>query len=191
MQTQKAAREKLLHSILYFVKNTKYCNITKLMKLLYLLDFNHYKETGRSVTGLPYYTFKFGPVPRDIYNELNDDGQNSDIHNYFSINKVEYNNKPVTTISPKRTFNFNPQVFTKRELNLLENISMICKDVTSLPMVELSHTKDKPWDITMKEEGLNSYIDYNLILDESSISLEEIEDRHTEHEEMVQLLNRI
>jgi len=38
---------------------------TKLFKLLYLLDFHHFRETGRSVTGLEYRAWKHGPVPFD------------------------------------------------------------------------------------------------------------------------------
>ena len=49
------SREKLINAILYFVKNTQNCGKLKTLKLLYFLDFIHYKEIGRSVTGLEYY----------------------------------------------------------------------------------------------------------------------------------------
>jgi hypothetical protein len=47
-------REKLIQSVIYFAKNTEFCGKVKLFKLLYFLDFEHYKMTGRSVTGLKY-----------------------------------------------------------------------------------------------------------------------------------------
>ncbi|MFC1858011.1 Panacea domain-containing protein [Thermodesulfobacteriota bacterium] len=40
------------------------------MKLLYFLDFIHFKHTGKSVTGLDYYAWQMGPVPRDLYEEI-------------------------------------------------------------------------------------------------------------------------
>jgi uncharacterized phage-associated protein len=65
------SREKLINSIIYFLKNTKNCGKTKLFKLLYYLDFMHFRETGRSVTGLDYYAWDFGPVPKKLYDEIN------------------------------------------------------------------------------------------------------------------------
>jgi len=63
-------REKLINAIIYFANNTKRCGKTKLLKLLYFLDFRHFKQTGKSVTGLDYYAWDMGPVPKDLYNEL-------------------------------------------------------------------------------------------------------------------------
>jgi hypothetical protein len=45
-------RDKLINAIIFFAKNTRFLGKTKLCKLLYFLDFEHFKETGRPVTGL-------------------------------------------------------------------------------------------------------------------------------------------
>ena len=48
----------------------------KLFKLLYLLDFEHFRQTGRSVTGLEYRALKMGPVPSELFQQwdaLDDD----------------------------------------------------------------------------------------------------------------------
>ena len=42
-------REKLINAIVYFAANTQHCGKVKLFKLLYLLDFAHFRETGRGV----------------------------------------------------------------------------------------------------------------------------------------------
>lgn len=52
--------EKLINAIIYFCTNTQVCMKTKLFKLLYLLDFEHFKVTGKSVTGLEYKAWKLG-----------------------------------------------------------------------------------------------------------------------------------
>ncbi|HEV7681080.1 MAG TPA: Panacea domain-containing protein [Pyrinomonadaceae bacterium] len=44
--------------------------MTKLFKLLYFLDFEHYKKTGRSVTGLKYFAWPMGPVPVSLKDEI-------------------------------------------------------------------------------------------------------------------------
>ncbi len=63
-------REKLLEAVKYFAANTKYCGLTKLFKLLFFFDFTHFRETGRSVTGLNYQAWQRGPVPADLYGEI-------------------------------------------------------------------------------------------------------------------------
>jgi len=63
------ARQKLIHAVVFFASNTKYCGKVKLFKLLYLLDFGHFRQTGRSVTGLDYLAWKFGPVPLALAQE--------------------------------------------------------------------------------------------------------------------------
>jgi len=45
-------RKKLLNAVLFFAKNTKYVNLGKLSKLLYFLDFTHFKQTGYPSIGL-------------------------------------------------------------------------------------------------------------------------------------------
>ena len=63
-------REKLINAIIYFVNNTKTCGLVKLFKLLSFLDFEHFRQTGRSVTGLDYFAWPWGPVPRDLFFEI-------------------------------------------------------------------------------------------------------------------------
>ncbi|KAB2896320.1 MAG: SocA family protein, partial [Kofleriaceae bacterium] len=63
-------REKLLHAIIFFTKETRACHKLKLFKLLYFLDFQIYRETGKSVTGLGYFARPMGPVPRDLDDEF-------------------------------------------------------------------------------------------------------------------------
>lgn len=59
-------RERLLNAVIYFRRETEGCNLPKLCNLLYLLDFWHYRETGRSVTGLVYFAEQNGPAPKDL-----------------------------------------------------------------------------------------------------------------------------
>ena len=65
-------REKLLNAIIYFIVNTKRCHTLKLFKLLYFLDFEHFRQTGQSVTGLRYVAWPKGPAPDELWHELDD-----------------------------------------------------------------------------------------------------------------------
>jgi uncharacterized phage-associated protein len=161
-------REKLLNAIIYFANHTKYCGKTKLYKLLYYFDFNHFKETGRSVTELEYYAWDYGPAPSQLHNELQNPPQ--DIRDHITLIGMADSFQGV-----KAKKHFDRKHFTKREMRLLEQIAQIFRDAKAEDMVEASHEDDKPWDITKKTKGMYKPIDYLLALDNSakSITLEE------------------
>src|SRR5437588_10423939 len=108
-------REKLINAVVYFSKNTSMCGIVKLFKLLYFLDFEHYKQTGRSVTGLSYNAWKMGPVPEDLYEEM--PVPEPDLAERVKITpiKTKYDN-PMFLIEPKSEFDSSH--FSRRELEL-------------------------------------------------------------------------
>ncbi len=62
-------REKLINAIIFFANHTKHLDKIKLFKLLYLLDFEHFRQTGQNVTGLTYSAQQYGPVPAALAQE--------------------------------------------------------------------------------------------------------------------------
>jgi hypothetical protein len=72
MMLNNSYRKKLLHAVLYFATKVKNPSKVKIFKLLYFLDFEHYRQTGQSVTNLDYFAYDFGPVPKDFYQEVGD-----------------------------------------------------------------------------------------------------------------------
>jgi uncharacterized phage-associated protein len=81
-------KQKVINSILYFSKNVKHPSKVKIFKLLYFLDFTHFKETGRSVTNYKYYAWDFGPVPVELFNELKDEIP-KEFESFFSLKKTQ------------------------------------------------------------------------------------------------------
>ncbi|EQD27720.1 hypothetical protein B2A_15132, partial [mine drainage metagenome] len=99
-------REKLLNAMVFFVSKTKHCGVTKLFKLLNFLDFEHYKQTGRSVTGLDYFAWDYGPVPTALFFEIKDkpkDDLNSFVR-FESRPPAEDDSKRPTKITPQHQF---------------------------------------------------------------------------------------
>lgn len=186
-------KEKLFNVIIYFLKNTKKCFKLKLLKLLYFLDFEHYRQTGRSVTGLDYYAWKNGPVPKDIFKAIDNPEEFDGLENYVTSFKKDFDDDTgsMTVIKPKKIF--NPKLFSKRELELLKNFSEIFRDTTANQMIETSHFINLPWQKTRKEKGDNQRIEYNYALDnkEDSISLEEVEERNKIREETISYLESL
>ncbi|MBW2033568.1 MAG: SocA family protein [Deltaproteobacteria bacterium] len=173
-------REKLINSIIYFTKNTKKLGKTKLMKLLYSLDFVHFKETGKSVTGLEYFAWERGPVAKELWKELTNTMQ-PDMKHAINIIQIDDFQKIVSKAK------FNDYYFSKREKRLLNEISEIYKEANANQMVEISHLRQKPFDKTLRTKGKNQKIDYLLAIDdkdENSLEYEEAKERMDEIAEM-------
>lgn len=175
-------REKLINAIIYFARKTEYCGKTKLLKLLYFLDFSHFKQTGKSVTGLNYFAWEMGPVPKELFEELSD---NMSFDMEAAIHKLP--TEGFQQIRPKKKF--DDSYFSKREMKLLENISYVFKDAQADAMVESTHLKNEPWDSTLKEKGAFQKIDYMLAIDSDIVSLpySEAKERGAERTEMYKI----
>lgn len=175
-------REKIINSIIYFAKNTKYCGKTKLLKLLYFLDFFHFKQTGKSVTGLEYFAWNMGPVPKVLFEELSGN-MKPDMENAIEDLPVE----GFQQIKPKKKF--EEKYFSKKEIKLLKDISFIFQYAKADDMVESTHLKNEPWDRTLKEKGEFQKIDYMLSIDSEVVSLSynEARDRMEEISEVHKL----
>ncbi len=180
-------REKLINAIIYFAKHTKKCGKTKLMKLLYFLDFMHFKQTGKSVTGLDYYAWKMGPVPKTLWKEISGD-MGDDLKKAIAIRPIEDFHK---IVSKKKKF--DNKHFTKREIKLLELTADIFKEADAEQMVMVSHLKNKPWDRTLKEKGKLAKIDYMLAIDDAddSLSYEDALERKRDIDEMHRVFGTI
>ena len=175
-------REKLINTIIYFAKQTKHCGKTKLLKLLYFLDFYHFKQTAKSVTGLEYFAWEQGPVPKELFEELSGN-MRADLKDAISLASTEDFQK----IVPKKKF--NEDYFTNREKKLLKDLSDVFRDAKAEEMVEVSHLRNEPWDKTLKEKGPRQKIDYMLSIDdeENSLSYNEAKERMEEITEMHQI----
>jgi uncharacterized phage-associated protein len=173
-------REKLLNAIIYMANNTMFCGKTKLLKLLYFLDFKHFKQTAKSVTGLDYYAWEKGPVPKKLFEELSGN-MKPDMRE--SIQNIIISESFQKITAKKK---FDDQYFSKREMRLLGEIAYIFKDAKANDMVESTHLFNEPWEKTKNEKGLFSPIDYMLAVDSDiySLSYNEAKERMTERQEM-------
>lgn len=156
-------REKLLNAIIYFVGNTEYCHKIKLFKLLYFLDFDHFKQTGRSSTGTEYSAWPKGPVPRDLYYEFR--SPNPDMEEIMTVEGASEGGR--LDIRPK--VEFDPTHFSRRELNIMEGLAAEYRTTLADNMIEASHLENQPWHKVFEEEKRRDAIipyEYVLRLDE-------------------------
>jgi uncharacterized phage-associated protein len=175
-------RQKLINVVLFFAKETRHMNTTKLMKLLNFFDFEHFKKTGYPSVGLEYYAFNQGPVPKKFWLEIKDGIVPNDLKEKIILNVKNEAGKKEIEFIPKAGAQVDFTIFTRREKEILERLAFIYKDVSAKTMSDISHEAEKPWEVTKREKGLNAKIDYLLAIEEGdSVDLEEAEENLRDH----------
>lgn len=155
------SRKKLFNAIAYFVQNTRWCYKTKLFKLLYFLDFQHYQETGRSVTGLHYNAWPKGPVPVSLFDEM--ERQQTELAEHFTLMEKRHNGRKIIVIKPN--FSFDPMIFSNREMRIMKSLSEEFFDATAGHMVEETHLENRPWHTVYQQRGKQqALIPYSLAI---------------------------
>ena len=145
------SRMKLIHAIIFFVTHTNKCFKVKLFKLLYFLDFQHYQDVGRSVTNLEYCAWKMGPVPVELFNQIKNEDPELVQHIEISKEKFAGGQKELLRITPR--FQFDPKVFSKRELKIMSDLAEKHKNHDADQMIEETHLENLPWHQVYNIEG--------------------------------------
>ena len=124
-------------------------NMTKALKLLYLIDETSYMRTGVPVTWLDYKVWEMGPVAEELYNELRNDHsfiQNGEVINlekFIKTKRSEYNGQPVIIIHPKGDYALGE--FSAYERELIDNVIDRFGAYSSKQLINLLHEKDTLW----------------------------------------------
>ncbi|MBK8158760.1 MAG: SocA family protein [Rhodospirillaceae bacterium] len=160
-------REKLLHAILFFISHTRFCHTLKLFKLLNFLDFEHYRQTGKSVTDMPYRALAQGPVPMALYGEV--DNPKPDMGRLVSFMPIHDDltgELKRRDIKARVGATFNKRLFSKRELEIMDRLAEFFKDTPGNDMSNFSHGRKLPWTkIFRKGAGNKELIPYELALE--------------------------
>jgi uncharacterized phage-associated protein len=178
-------REKLINAILYFLRETQHCHTLKLFKLLNFADFEHFRQTGRTITGLDYRALPKGPVPTALFDEIKQGGD-KDLKTAIALYEVK---DEITDALLRRDLKaripFDKKWFSKRELSVLERVAEFFSELRAEDMSEFSHENKKPWASVYSEgKGTGQLIKPDLILDMQplmseapTISKEDLADR--------------
>lgn len=178
-------REKLLQTIVYFVRNTKHCHKLKLFKLLYLLDFEIYRQTGKSTTGLRYFAWPNGPVPNELFNEFK--RPQPDMTATMAV--VVADDFDRLDLTPRHPF--NSSAFSRRELRTMERLAEVYRDAIGENMIDVTHVRGSPWhQVYVGEGNRQAPIPYSLALDDrpDSITKEQAEEIELEARERAALV---
>lgn len=175
-------REKLIEATVFFAANTLHCGKIKLIKLLYLLDFEHFRQTGRSVTGLEYHAWKLGPVPPALFGEW--EALETDFAAAIDIVPEKVYDYCRERVVAKRVF--DDSHFSRRELRLMQELSSKFHDEYSKPLVNFTHAELGPWaKIWDNGRGNQDRIPYTLAVADNDPEREAVLDAAAEHQRIV------
>lgn len=166
-------RQKLINAIVFFASNTQFCGKIKLFKLLYLMDFEHFSQTGKSVTGFEYQAWKFGPVPTDLMEEWEELGQDLAQAVHIQSEKViDYERQSVMV---NNGVVFNDEPFTPRQLKIMQVLADKYRDTYSPKIIDVTHEQNGAWD-RVWQNGLGSKktIPYSLALPHEATNRDEL-----------------
>lgn len=190
MSRAQIQREKLLNAVIFFSKKTRHCHKLKLFKLLFLLDFQIYRETGRSTTGLEYFAWPKGPVPKSLFEELK--APRPDMTRAVTLRQTPETDPDFTDkrllILPR--LSFDEGCFTERELEAMEKLADIYRDAYADQMTDVTHVKGAPWhQVYVVEARHQALIPYALALDgkSGSITAEQADEIAEEEREVAAL----
>jgi uncharacterized phage-associated protein len=135
------SEEKLQQTILYFLEhiNNVHLGRTKLMKLLYFVDFDHYETHGESVTGATYRKLPHGPYP-DKVEKLIGKMEKAGLVREVKTSHKGYAQHRLITLNGK----FDPAKFTGAELQTLERVAADWADATAAQIEAATH-REAPW----------------------------------------------
>ena len=121
---------------------------TSLNKYLWYMDFLNYKNTLKSITGLRYIRYTYGPIIEGKNYELI-----LNLDSKFEKEDREINYNIRTKIHSKN--NYDLSLFSKDEIKVIDEVIELLKDKNATNISDLSH-EERAW-IETKDNELISY----------------------------------
>jgi uncharacterized phage-associated protein len=132
---------------------------------LYLLDFEHFRQTGKSVTGIDYQAWKFGPVPVWLMEEWED--LTGDLAAAVHISQEKVIDHVRQTVVVNDGVQFDDEQFTPRQLRIMQGVAEQFHDTRAPAMIDVTHMQNGAWDKVWRDgKGAFAPIPYELAIPE-------------------------
>ena len=175
--------EKARHVILFFLErvNNIFLGKTKLMKLLYYVDFDHYEEYGTSVTGAKYRKLPYGPVAKEnekLLKKMQTEGVIEKVDDVVG----DYEQERYITQNAL----FDSALFSSEELETLKRVARHWERATAKEISVASHN-EAPW--ATSEAG--KVIDYELAVYRTALEAEPVDEYLATSEKFAKYVDKL
>ncbi|MBL0739882.1 Panacea domain-containing protein [Chryseolinea lacunae] len=146
--------DKIGNLIIYIVDGVKKKHhqkvyLTKLLKLLYIIDETSVKETGTPVTGLDYRVWKMGPVAYSVYKDLVHDEAEM-LSSFAEVKKGDAEQKQIVAKN-----SFDDAEFSDFEMGLIDRVLGAYGHYQSDALIALLHEDGSLWRKIVNEKHLD------------------------------------
>ena len=142
-------------------------SMTKLLKLLFIIDRESIKKTGIELTSSVYKVWEKGPVNDFAYNEIRRHG-GGEFTEYINVNEVQ-SNFQITS-----TGNFNINIFSRNELNLVEHLIKEYHACSAEDMINELHEEGTLWHNAVVENNLKDHFNSGTSVSDVELDFKEI-----------------
>jgi len=126
---------------------------TKLNKLLFYADFDMFRTTVYSISGIQYQAISMGPVPYNFQSIFEYLANNDDVDVYFTTFP---DGNVGEQFKPNANRKFNPALFNNTELEILDGIAERFKTTSTKEIIEISH-REKAWIENVDQKRIIDY----------------------------------
>lgn len=145
-------KDKIINLVVYLSSKVDDLYITKLLKLIYLIDEISVKESGVKITECEYKVWKRGPVNKELYNSLSfDDRDSIGFNGKIKKEQTKYGQ----IIKPAATF--NDDEFSEYEKEIIDRVILKFGEYKAGKPVKKLHEKDTLWSKIVEEKGLKQF----------------------------------
>lgn len=148
--------EKALQLVIFFAKELEPW-LTSLNKLMFYADFGHYKQHGKSITGLSYRAIDYGVVPHN-YGKLFAEAVD---RNLVDVTYKEFTNARSEAYigqqyTSSESASFNSDLFSDSEIDTLKKVVSLFYGKNANSIVNMNH-KEQAWLQNFQKKQLVSY----------------------------------
>jgi len=144
--------EKFTEMVVYFSgKLTPFK--TKMNKLLFYADFLMFKQSCFSISGVRYKAIDMGPVPNNFQSIFEYLANNDEIDIYTTEFPQGYTGEQFKARIDRP---FKADLFSEKELTILETVTTVFKPTSTNDIIELSHLEEA-WKKNVKDKSIISY----------------------------------
>jgi uncharacterized phage-associated protein len=162
-------KEKIGNLFIYLSNNIDNLFLTKMLKIMYIIDEISVKEIGRPVTWLNYKVWKKGPVARKIYNNIKFEDA-SQFTDYIFVEKVH--TKKINGLKIKPNNAFIDDSFSDYEIELIDKVILKYGKLNANELIELLHKENTLWHKAVMDNGLAEKFESDDYSDTSPYSIE-------------------
>lgn len=161
MQMTNTQLEKTGNLLLLISHQIPHLYLTKLLKLVYLVDEKAVKTLGFPITWLTYKAWQYGPVATAIYDDLSFNSGTL-FGQYIQgieerLELPDYKGKGIKIV-PNAPL--NKDVFSRKELDIIDEVLTKYGDLDGKKLVHLLHAEHTLWDKIYKEKNLKERFEY-------------------------------